>query len=190
MDNILTEIKELPALVRESAKAIRNVKKLVGTSLFVALDIILGYFKIVIIPKLLQIGFSSLALAACAYSYGPVIAGIAGVICDNLKYFLNPNGPYMPLFAINEFLVGFIYGLFFYKKDITLKRTICARLVVVLLLNLILTPLWLHLLYGKAFIALVQVRILKNILMFPFDVALLYAVLNAFKRINRSKTRA
>ncbi len=166
MDNLLTQLSQ-------------SAKGLVGTSMFVAMSAALSYFKIVLIPKTLEIGFSSLALAACAFTYGPVVGGLAGIICDNVKYFLNPSGPYMPLF---EFLTGFIYGLFFYKKKITLPRVILARLTIVLLINIVLTPLWLHLLYGKAYIVYVQARILKNILMFPFDVFLLYTVLKATKQ--------
>lgn len=182
MDNLLTEFKSLPLLIRQSGQGIKNVKTLVGTSLFVAMNAALGYFKIVVIPKMLEISFSSLALAACAFTYGPIMAGFAGIICDNIKYFLNPSGPYMPLFGLNEFLTGFIYGLFFYKKELTIKRVIAARLTVVLLINMLLTPLWLHMLYGNAFIVLVQARILKNILLFPIDVFLLYTVLKATKR--------
>lgn len=175
MDNLLTQLSQ-------SAKGLKRVKTLVGTSMFVAMSAALSYFKIVLIPKTLEIGFSSLALAACAFTYGPVVGGLAGIICDNVKYFLNPSGPYMPLFGLNEFLTGFIYGLFFYKKKITLPRVILARLTIVLLINIVLTPLWLHLLYGKAYIVYVQARILKNILMFPFDVFLLYTVLKATKQ--------
>lgn len=182
MDNLLTEFRSISHLIRQSGQGIKNVKTLVGTSLFVAMNAALGYFKIVVIPKMLEINFSSLALAACAFTYGPVMAGAAGIICDNIKYLLNPSGPYMPLFGLNEFLTGFIYGLFFYKKSLSLKRVILARLSVVLLINIFLTPLWLHILYGNAFIILVQARILKNILMFPVDVFLLYTVLKATKR--------
>lgn len=182
MDSLLTELKSIPFLIRQSALGIKKVKNLVGTSLFIAMNAALGYAKIVVIPKILEINFSSLALAACAFTYGPVMAGLAGIICDNIKYFLNPTGAYMPLFGLNEFLTGFIYGLFFYKKNITLPRVILARLVIVLLINMLLTPLWLHLLYGNAFIVLVQARILKNILLFPIDVFLLYTVLKATKR--------
>ena len=91
----------------------------------------------------------------------------------------------MPLFALNEFLLGFIYGIFFYRKKITLKRVIVARIVVVVLINLTLTPLWLHLLYGKAYIFYVQVRILKNLLMLPFDVFLLYTVLKTVSKLQK-----
>lgn len=170
------------SLIHRSAQGLKNLKNLVGTSMFVGINVILGFFKIVLIPRILEIQFSTLAHAACAFTYGPVMAGLSGILTDTIKYFMNPSGPYMPLFAINEFLTGFIYGLFFYKKKITWTRVILARLIVVLLLNITLTPLWLHLLYGDAYIVYVQARILKNIVMFPIDVLLLYSVLKAAER--------
>lgn len=170
------------SLIKRSAQGLTKVPNLVGTSIFVALNVILGYFKITVVPNVLEVGFSTLAYAACAYTYGPVMTGLAGLLCDNIKFFLNPSGAYMPLFGLNEFLTGFIYGCFFYKKEIKLWRIICARLLVVVLINILLTPLWLHLLYGKAYLVLVQARIWKNIILFPLDVFLLYTVLHATKR--------
>ena len=100
------------ALIKRSAEGMKSIGSLVGTAMFVALNCVLGFAKIVLVP------FSTLAHAACAYTYGPVMAGFAGILTDTIKYFLNPSGPYMPFFAINEFLTGFIYGCFFYKKNI------------------------------------------------------------------------
>ena len=170
------------ALIKRSAEGMKNIRCIVGTSMFVALNCVLGYVKIVLVPNTLEIQFSTLAHAACAFTYGPVMAGFAGILTDTIKYFLNPSGPYMPFFAINEFLTGFIYGCFFYKKKITWPRVILARFIVVVLLNLTLTPLWLHMMYGKAFIVYVQMRLVKNLLMFPIDVFLLYSVLKAAER--------
>lgn len=180
--NLLTEIKGLPALMIQSARSLKKVPDLVGTALFTALNCVLGYGKIIIIPKMLEIGFTSLAHAACAFTYGPVMAGLAGILTDNIKYLLNPSGPYFPGFMINEFLTGFIYGCFFYKKKISLSRIILARLTVVLLINMVLTPIWLNMLYGNPLQFVVQARIVKNVLMFPIDVFLLYTVLKATQR--------
>lgn len=182
MNNLLTELKGLPALMKHSASGIKKVPVIVGTSLFTALNCVLSYAKIIVIPKMLEIGFTSLAHAGCAYAYGPIMAGFAGILTDTIKYFLNPSGPYFPGFMINEFLTGFIYGCFFYKKKITLPRIVLARLSVVLLMNMVLTPIWLNILYGNPLQFVVQARIIKNVLMFPIDVFLLYTVLKATKR--------
>ena len=47
----------------------------------------------------------------------------------------------------------------------------------VVLFNFLLTPLWLHFLYGQAFVVLSSLRFVKNIIKFPIDVALLMLVL-------------
>ena len=58
----------------------------------------------------------------------------------------------------------------------TLPRTLAACLCSAALINLCLTPLWLHLQYGNAFV-LTSVRLIKNIIKLPLDTALLYALL-------------
>ena len=41
----------------------------------------------------------------------------------------------------------------------------------------VLNPLWLSIMFGDAFIALVSMRLVKNIVMFPIEVGLLYFLL-------------
>ena len=56
-------------------------------------------------------------------------------------------GPFWTGFTINAFLEGAIYGYFFYKKEITWKNSIQSVLVTTIVINLILTPLWLAMMY-------------------------------------------
>ena len=63
-----------------------------------------------------------------------------------------------------------------YHRRVTLARTFGACLTAVLVLNLCLTPLWLHIMYGNAFV-LSAGRLLKNIVKLPVDTGLLYALL-------------
>ena len=44
-------------------------------------------------------------------------------------------------------------------------------------LSVVLNPLWLSIMFGDAFIALVSMRLVKNIVMFPIEVGLLYFLL-------------
>ncbi len=46
-------------------------------------------------------------------------------------------------FTINAFVGGLIYGYFFYRKEVTLKRAAMVVLLNTLLITLILTPIWL-----------------------------------------------
>ena len=69
---------------------------------------------------------------------------------------------------------GFLYGVFFYRRRVTLPRVAAAHLSVVVIVTLVLNPLWLSIMFGDAFIALVSMRLVKNIVMFPIEVGLLY----------------
>ena len=97
---------------------------------------------------------------------------------DVAGYFLRPNGGFFPGFTLNEFLLGFLYGCWLYKKPVSLWRTFCACLSAVLVINLVLTPLWLNIMYGNAFV-ISGMRLIKNAVKLPLDTALLYFLLKA-----------
>jgi len=74
---------------------------------------------------------------------------------------------------------GFLYGLILYRKPVTLGRTAAAHLSVMVVVTFLLNPLWLSMMYGQAFVALVGMRVIKNLFLFPVEVAMLYALLKA-----------
>ena len=51
-----------------------------------------------------------------------------------------------------------------------------------LIINFVLTPLWLHMMYGQAFVIFSSVKIVKNLIKLPIDAALLYGALKAAER--------
>lgn len=161
---------------KSAAKELRSVRSITGAALFAAMSPILALCTIQV-NQFLQIGFTSLTHAMTGYFFGPLVACMSGGIADIIKYMLKPNGPFFPGFTINEMLVGFIYGLFFYKRKITLPKCITARFIVTVGINLTLTPLWLSFLYGNAFKFMVPTRIIKNIIMIPVDIFLLHTLL-------------
>ena len=164
----------------ESKKELKSVRSLVGIALLTTLNVVVGSFNIQIAPTL-EIGFSSVFAGACGMIYGPIPTAIAGIIADHLKFFIRPTGPYFIGFPINEFLVGFIYGCMFYKTKISLKRTIVARAMITIFINLTLTSLWLNIMYQSPLFT--KIRLIKNVILFPFDVAILYVILKAFERV-------
>ena len=100
-----------------------------------------------------------------------------------IKFIIKPTGAFFPGFTLNEILTGVIYGLFFYKREVRLRDIIIARLLVTVGINLVLTPLWLSIMYGSAFQFMVPARLIKNIVMLPIDVFLLHTVLSFVKKI-------
>ena len=61
--------------------------------------------------------------------------------------------------------------------NLDLPKTVGARLIVTIGINLTLTPLWLSIMYGNAYKFMVPARLIKNIAMIPIDIFLLYTVL-------------
>ena len=123
----------------------------------------------------MEIGFAYLALALCGMMFGPVVGGIAGAVGDTLGFIVSPNGAFFPGFTISAFIMGFIYGILLYKKPLTVKRIMFTSLIVMLVCNLTLTPIWLNMMYGTSLIALP--RIIRNVIMYPINTILMYAVL-------------
>lgn len=172
-----------------SINEFKNVKSVCVAAMMTAINTLIGAFKITI-SQFLVISFSSLAVAPCAMFCGPLLTATVGAIADVLKYLIRPDGPFFPGFTINEFIIGLIYGFLFYKvSNITWKRCLVARILVVLLINMFLTPLWLHILYGNPLLVLVGARVVKNIVLLPFDTALLYFVVKTTKRIMSNMKR-
>ena len=148
-------VKQTPSFWMEAVQEFKRVSSITIAAMMMALNTLLGYFKIILIPKILTISFASLAVGACALVCGPLLSGCMAAVADIIKYVV---------------------------------RCVVARFVIVFLINLFLTPLWLYILYGNAFWAMVSARLLKNALMFPIDVALLYLVLTTTSKVMKQRS--
>ena len=90
---------------------------------------------------------------------------------------IKPTGPYFPGFTLTTALTGLVFGLFLYKGQTKLWRMAAAKVLINLLLNLLLNSLWLKLLYGSAFWAMLPTRLVKNAALLPIEIALLWLIL-------------
>lgn len=174
---LFQEIAKIPTLVNASIQELRRVTSLTGAAMLAALNVILNQFTVVL-SLTQKVGFSFITVGVSGMLYGPVLTGSIGAVTDILKFLVGPPaGAFFPGFTLNEFLLGFIYGVFLYQKPVTLGRVFAAKLTTTVVINLTLTPLWLSMMYGKAFFVLVGARLFKNILMLPIETALLYFLL-------------
>jgi ECF transporter S component (folate family) len=183
LKNFAAELRSLPGVIRASALEAKRIRSLTGASMLAALNVIIHRFFTVVISLTQMLSFSFVAVGVSGMLYGPVLTGMIGVATDIIKYFLVPNGPFFPGFTFNEFLSGFLCGVFLYKKPVTLKRVFFLRLTVNVVINLGLTSLWLSMMYGGAFIALVSAKLLKNLIMLPIETGMLYFVLKKVSEI-------
>ncbi len=168
-----------------AAGEIKKTSSIANAGLLCALGVALNQVTFAL-STMLEIGFSFLANAMCAFLYGPFVGVIAAVAMDFAGYFLRPNGGFFIGFTLNEVLCALIYGFWLYKKPVKVWRTFMACLSVVIIINLFLTPIWLNILYGNAQL-ISHIRLIKNIIKLPVDTAILYGVLIVANKIKKFK---
>jgi ECF transporter S component (folate family) len=129
-------------------------------SFLIALEIILTRFLSINLP-IVRIGFGFLPVAMSGMLFGPVWAGLGYVVGDILGMLIFPSGAYFPGFTLSAFLTGTLYGIFFYNKEITLKRSFVASITVLTLITVCLNTVWLSIMMGKGVYALLPPRIVE-----------------------------
>lgn len=175
-----------------------STQVLVRAAFLTALSIVLTRFLSIIAPVggagTIRIGFGGIPIFISGILFGPVVGGITGVAADLIGVLINPMGQFHPGFTFSSFLGGFIPGLFalyFMKRTvngsyITLSRVVIAKVAVSIVTGLILNPIWLIGLYGKAsIIASYPFRVLNTSLNTAIAAIISYNILKMFKNETR-----
>lgn len=170
---------------RSAMASMRQVRSLAGAGILAAAGMALKSLTIDI-TQLLRITFAFLPTALSGYLYGPVVAGFAGAVLDVLGYLIHPTGAYFPGFTLGAFLNGMLYGLWLWKRPVSLWRTGVACATSTVMMSFLLNPLWLTIMYGEAWLPMVLVRIPKNAIQLPVNIALLFLLL---KLVEKQKHR-
>lgn len=149
-----------------------KISSMVLVSLFIALYVVLSFFRIYITNEL-RISLTFIPTAWASILFGPLAGALTGALGDILGWAVNPVGPYFPGFTISGFVSGIIYGLFLYKKETTLLRVIAAAALMVLIVEAGLNSIWMNMLVGTAYKVLVPARLIKAVIAAPIQVIVL-----------------
>lgn len=168
-------MKKLATLFTGSYHEMRQIRTITIAAMFAAISIVLGYFTITI-GDFLKIGFSSVSNEFVYYLFGPVVGGCFGGVLDIIKYLVNPTGPYFPGFTLNAILAGVFYGIMLYRKPLKPGRILLAKLVVIVICNILINTWCLYLLYGDGILINVPLRVIKNLIQWPIDSMIFYSV--------------
>ncbi len=167
---------------KDSLANMRHLKTLVVCGLFMALNIVLGYFTIKPGPYL-EIGLGSITLPVIATLYGPLTACVVGLAQDLIKFLINPTGAYLPTLTILAGMGGLTYGIFFHGKKITFGRALLAKLAVNVFLNIILYSIALAPTMSVGIAAFLPARILKNLISWPILAVIIYFLIKTVQRV-------
>lgn len=128
--------------------------------------------------QFIKISFDFVPKIVMGMMFGPFWTGIGAVIADLIGMMLFAKAAFFPGFTLNAFLGGVIYGYFFYKKEVTWRNAFLCTVVNTVLIGLILTPIWLAIMYNQPLTSWViwGPRLTKAILMLPIQTGLTYVV--------------
>lgn len=152
-----------------------TTKTIVYTGVFTALTVLLSYI-FSIRTTFVHITFGFLPVALFGAMFGPWKAGIVAALADIIGTAALGTSIFFPGFTLSSFLTGWIYGYFFYQREISWKTAWLPFLLVTVLIHLGLNTLWLMLFYQKAAGAIFISRLFKNLLCYPLEISLFLMV--------------
>ena len=169
-------MKKMTALFRTSMDELKNIRTLTMTALFGCMSVVMGYFTIQI-GDFLKIGFSSVVQQFVYYLFGPGTGMLFAGAMDILKFAVRPTGAFFPGYTLNAMAAAVIYGFFYYRQRITLRRVLAAQFLVAMVCNVCLGTLWWHMTTTQAsaaFWPVFGVRLGKNLVQWPLNSLLFY----------------
>lgn len=159
-----------------------KTKKIILSALLLAMLVVLSRFLSIRTP-IVKISFAFVPTMLCAIWLGPKWTFLLNVLGDIIGATLFPTGPFFVGYTISTAIAGLIYGLLLYKKEENsyndkqfILRLILSVVLVTAISNIGLNTLWISITTGKAFIVLLGTRIVKELIMIPVRVIIVFAI--------------
>ena len=180
--SFVKETAALPKTLRKSAGEFKKLQTVVFCGLMGALSIILGLFASIHFGPF-SITYAWIPNRIIDFMFGPVVGALYGGVMDVIKFMLKPNGSFNLAYTAMAVLAGLIFGVVLYNKQISFMRIVFAQTLVKIVINVGMGTYLMAFERGQAFMALMPVRLIKNLIMIPLDSILLFIVLSALTKI-------
>ena len=183
-------------------KSFISVQTITVSALFIALGVILSFFKIPL-STVTELTFTGVPIAVGAYMFGPAVGFIIAALIDVCGFLIKPMGTFFPGFTISAGLAGMIYGLMLYCKwwqnsegrkgflrfgnTGLAVRVVLAHLLKTVSISLCLNCIWLSLYFGMEFKVVFIASLPKELINFPFEAFLIYSIIRVIMRIQPMK---
>ena len=171
-------LRGFPRRLSDAAREVRRTASLAGAAMLAALSLVLNQFTIAV-SQFLEIGFSFLAAGTCRVPVRPV-AGRA----DGHRHrrgwatFCGPTAAFFPASRSTSSCWAFYTAAGCTKNPCPCGARSAPACPRCSSSTWCLTPLWLNIMYGNAFV-ISGMRLIKNAVKLPLDTALLYFLLKA-----------
>ena len=175
-----------------------KIKQTILAGLLLATTIVLSRFLSIKTP-IVVISFSFIPIMLSGMLLGPWWAMIICGLSDLIGALLFPFGAYFVGYTITSALAGLTYGLFLQRKNNKTNKKlilnlIISSLIVLILCNGVLNSIWIYITAKKAIMAILPTRLLKQIIMLPIHVIVLYFLnlgldkMGAYKKLFNEET--
>lgn len=214
-----TFLQKVKYMYVDSVKELKVTNNLVLCAMMAALSIVLSVTTSYYITPEIKVGFSGLPNRLVDFMFGPSVGCFFGGMMDLIKFFIKPDGVFFFGYTLTAMVAGLIYGTFFYNLQIkvpvkqleeeqnasgkkrprwmlwflanvkTILLIFIAEVLVKLLCNCGLNTLWSSMFTGKAYLALLPLRLTKNLIQIPVDTVLHFCVIMLFQKMHRYLVR-
>lgn len=170
-----------------------KIKKIILISLFLASAIVINRF-LSFNTVFISIGFTFVPLMLAGIILGVKGSVIVATLADLIGALLFPFGSFFIGYTISAFLNGLTYGLLLHNKnEFKVNKQFIIKLVLAVLINTLvingfLNTIWTIILVKSASIAIIPMRIIKQLIMIPIMIMSMLAITKMFeKNINEFK---
>ena len=159
---------------KQAAADAKNIRMLTLAALLIALRLILSNFYIPVAQGM-NIYFGYLLNALGAAIYGPIMGIITGFVVDILGFILTPSQyGFFFGYTITAMAGSFLYALFLYRTRVSIVRIALAKTAVNVFVNILMGALWSSMLFSKGYLYYLARSVVKNVVMLPVEILLLY----------------
>ena len=178
---------------KSSALALKSTQNLVLCAIFLAILIVMRMYLTLYVGTM-RITFEYLMYALAGLFFGPVTGLFFGAAADLLGFIANGGGFSLQIgYTFVAMLRGALFGLFLYRgvfgtqeKPLHILRIVLAKAADTVFINILINPFF-RALYGTDtfwtnFKATFWTGLLKNLVMLPIEILLLYAILRIVEK--------
>ena len=180
--NFVKETAALPKTFGSSAGEFKSLHTVILCGLMGALSIILKMFATIPFGPF-TITYAWIPNRIADFMFGPAVGAVYGGVMDIVKFILKPTGTFNPGYTAVAVLAGLVFGTVLYKKPVSFLRIVFAQSLVKIFINAGLSTYLMSFERGEAFMSLMPARLVKNLIMIPFDSILLFVVLTAIMKV-------
>ncbi len=160
-----------------------TTKRLVQLSMLIALNVVFSRFFSVMLTDSIKLSTTFIIMAITGAIFGPIWAGIAGVIADLIGIMLFPQGSgFFIGFTLSAFVDCFIYGYFFSKRPFKTYYVFVTVAISTILVSYLMNTYWLCLMTGNNFAQLVIPRVMTSLVIVPVKIIILIPLMKLYEK--------